>query len=45
MWKHKTVVCALLMVLSCAANGALVSFDLATEFSGATPLTGACAVA
>ncbi len=41
MWKQKAAVCALLMVLSCAAEGALVSFDLAVEFSGATPPAGA----
>jgi len=34
------VICALLMVFSCGTQGALVSFDLKAEFSGATPPTG-----
>ena len=41
MWKRGIVVCLLLMALTCAADGALVSFDLTIEFSGATPPDGA----
>ncbi|MDY7011056.1 MAG: PEP-CTERM sorting domain-containing protein [Planctomycetota bacterium] len=35
------IVCALLMVFSYGAQGAVVSFDLSVEFSGATPPAGA----
>lgn len=38
---RSVIVCALLMVLSWSASGAVVSFDLNAEFSGATPPVGA----
>ncbi len=40
MGMRRVVVCALL-TLSSVASGAVVSFDLSTEFSGATPPVGA----
>lgn len=37
----RTVVVCVLLVLSSVASGAMVSFDLSVEFSGATPPVGA----